>query len=38
MSDARVLDIWVATKWGERSNPWLLVGAGRRCYLTSACC
>ncbi len=38
MSDARFLDICVATKCGESSNPWLLVGAGRRCHLTSACC
>jgi hypothetical protein len=38
MNDARFLDVRVGTKCGESSNPWLLVGAGRRCHLTSACC
>src|SRR5688572_29826111 len=35
MNDARFLDVRVGTKCGESSNPWLLVGAGRRCHLTS---
>src|SRR4026207_1441390 len=38
MNDARFLDFRVGTKCGESSNPWLLVGAVRRCHLTSACC